>query len=164
MACGRRQRKCSLNCVRWLGEQGVAQAAERLAEAGGAPLAALRSRDDDVHQAERADLIEALGSTEFDALRAAERCDKAGNENLVLWLMRWVTDLIYVRQMGAAPRYHPALEGAVRACAARANAHGLHGYYRRLAAARRVASHPLNPRLFAEELLIDYARLIQDKR
>ena len=151
-------------CVRWLGEQGVAQAAERLAEAGGAPLAALRSRDDDVHQAERADLIEALGSAEFDPLRAAERCDKAGNENLVLWLMRWVTDLICVRQMGAASRYHPALEGAVRACAARASVHGLHGYYRRLAAARRVASHPLNPRLFAEELLIDYARLIQDKR
>ena len=35
----------------------------------------------------------------------------------------------------------------------------LHAFYRRLTRARRVAEHPLNGRLFAEDLLIEYARL-----
>jgi hypothetical protein len=32
---------------------------------------------------------------------------------------------------------------------------------RHLAAARRIALHPLNTRLFFEELLLDYARLLR---
>ena len=150
-------------CIDWLAEQGVAQPLERLAEAGGAPLAAFRE-EGDASPAERADLLDALQTSRFDPLIAAERCDKAGNENIVLWLMRWVADLLFVRQTGASPRYHPARADAVRACALQADLGALHDYYRMLVAARRVASHPLNPRLFAEELLIDYGRLMRGTR
>ena len=151
-------------CVEWLKEQGVADAAARLAESGWAPLVALQAGGGDTHQAERAELLEALSSERFDPLVAAERCDKAGNENVALWLMRWVADVLRTSQTGAAPRFHPSYANALRQCANRAAPAGLHGYYRKLASARRVASHPLNTRLFAEDLLIDYARLMREAR
>ena len=152
-------------CVAWLTEQGVEHPEQRLAEAGGAPLAALRATSDDVHKAERETLIDALAASgaaigsALDPLMLAEKCDKAGNENLVLWLMRWVADLAYVRQTGAEPRYYPARAKAIAALSALYDARTLHRYYRNLLEARRVAGHPLNTRLFAEELLIAYARL-----
>ena len=151
-------------CIEWLTQQGVTQALERLAEAGGSPLAALRLGDEDSHQAERAELLDALSSPRLDPLRTAERCDKAGNENVALWLMRWVADVLRVSQTGGAPQFHPSHADAIRQCAGRSSVPALHGYYRKLAAARRVASHPLNPRLFAEDLLIDYARLMREAR
>lgn len=148
-------------CVAWLIEEGVDHPEQCLAEAGGAPLAALRATGDDVHKAERETLIDALAASGsvIDPLMLAEKCDKAGNENLVLWLMRWVADLAYVRQTGAEPRYYPARAKAIAASSALYDARTLHRYYRNLLEARRVAGHPLNTRLFAEELLIGYARL-----
>ena len=145
----------------WLQAQGVRQPEQRLAEAGGAPLMALTAAEADAHSAERDTLIDALAASGsgFDPLALAEKCDKAGNENLVLWLMRWVSDMLLAGQSGGAPRYHPAHAAAVAKSAASFDMRALHRYYRGLAAARRVASHPLNPRLFAEGLLIDYARL-----
>lgn len=153
-----------VQCVHWLAGQGVADAAARLAEAGGAPLTALQAGDGDTCQAERAELLDALSSGRFDPLVTAERCDKAGNENIALWLMRWVADVLRAGQSGAAPRFHPSYADALRQCASRAAPAALHGYYRKLAAARRVAGHPLNTRLFAEDLLIDYARLMREAR
>ena len=148
-------------CVVWLKEQGVEQPEERLAEAGGAPLAALHAATEDNRSAECDTLIDALAAsgTSMDPLMLAEKCDKAGNENLVLWLMRWVADLLHMRQTGSQPRYYPARARAIAAQAALLDERALHRYYRKLIDARRVAGHPLNPRLFVEELLIDYARL-----
>ena len=151
-------------CVQWLAGQGITDAAARLAEAGGAPLVALRAGGGDTHQTERAELLDALSSGRFDPLVTAERCDKAGNENVALWLMRWVADVLRAGQTGATPRFHPSYADALRQCAGRAAPAALHGYYRKLAAARRVASHPLNTRLFTEDLLIDYARLMREAR
>lgn len=147
--------------VAWLTEQGVDRPEQRLAEAGGAPLAALRASTEDIHSAERDTLIDALAASgaPLDPLALAEKVDKAGNENLALWLMRWVADLLYVRQTGGTARYYPGRAKAVVSSAAAFDVAALHRYYRKLAEARRMAGHPLNPRLFAEELLIDYARL-----
>jgi DNA polymerase III subunit delta' len=147
--------------IAWLEGQGVDRAEQRLAEAGGAPLAALRASTEDIHSAERDTLIDALANAgaPLDPLALAEKVDKAGNENLVLWLMRWVADLLYVRQTGGAARYYPGRAKAVVSSAAAFDVAALHRYYRKLVEARRMAGHPLNPRLFAEELLIDYARL-----
>ena len=151
-------------CLEWLSAQGVADAAARLAEAGGAPLAALNAATLDEFSAERSELLDALSAGRFDPLIAAERCEKAGNERVALWLMRWVADLIVVAGGSGVPRFHPMRHDALRSGAARINARALHGYQRRLVVARRTAGHPLNARLFAEELLIDYGRLLHETR
>ena len=148
-------------CIAWLAEQGVERPELRLAEAGGAPLAAFRAATEDPHSAQRETLIDALAAAgvPLDPLALAEKIDKAGNENLALWLMRWVADLLIVQQTGGAARYYPARAKSIMSSAAGFDVPALHRYYRKLADARRIAGHPLNPRLFAEALLIDYARL-----
>ena len=150
-------------CLAWLENQGVSNAAERLAESGGAPLAALRAGQTDTFEAERSELLDALAGSRFDPLVTAERCEKAGPERVTLWLTRWVADLLRACQCGDTSRYHPSRNQAIGACAARLDPHALHRYFRKLMAARRIAGHPLNARLFAEELLIDYGRLIHNK-
>jgi len=144
----------------WLQSQGVADAQMVLAEAGGAPLAALHRAEDDVAEHLRRTLLDALsGPRNIDPIAVAEKCDKAGAELLTLWLTQWVSDLILHRNCGKV-RYHPQQIKSIEKLATGADLPGLFRLYRSLLAARRMAGHPLNVRLVAEDLLIDYARII----
>jgi DNA polymerase-3 subunit delta' len=78
---------------------------------------------------------------------------------LTLWLTQWVSDLILHRNSGKV-RYHPQQIKSIEKLAEAADLPGLFRLYRSLLAARRMAGHPLNVRLVAEDLLIDYARVI----
>ncbi|HEX4329692.1 MAG TPA: DNA polymerase III subunit delta' [Burkholderiales bacterium] len=144
----------------WLEQQGVADAQTALAEAGGAPLAALSKAEDEAAVEVRTMLIDALtGTRALDPIATAEKCDKAGAELLTLWLTQWVSDLILHRNSGKV-RYYPRQIKTIEKLAAAADLPGLFRLYRSLLAARRSAGHPLNVRLVAEDLLIDYARAI----
>lgn len=144
----------------WLTQEGVTDAQTALAEAGGAPLAALDKSEDTAAQEVRIMLIDALtGARALDPVATAEKCDKAGAELLTLWLTQWVSDLILHRNSGKV-RYYPRQIKAIEKLAAGADLPGLFRLYRALLGARRMAGHPLNVRLVAEDLLIDYARVI----
>ena len=140
----------------WLASQGVRDPASALAEAGGAPLAAaIADPDADFRET----LLGALaGERAIDPIALAEKCEKAGATNVCVWLARWTSDLVLC-ESGLDVRYHPKHSRALKAAAGRMQVAALHAYYRRLMRMRRVSEHPLNTRLFAEELLIDYARL-----
>jgi len=143
----------------WLQEQGVRDPETALAEAGGAPLAAAAQADNEVNAALHATLLDALtGARAIDPVATAEKIDKAGNELVTLWLTQWVADLILYSSADKV-RYHPRQIKAIEKLAATADLPGLFKLYRDLIAARRVAGHPLNARLVAEDLLIDYARV-----
>lgn len=140
----------------WLKSQGVADPLTALAESGGAPLAAATP---DPAADYREILIAALaGGGAIDPVALAERCEKAGAANLTSWLARWVADLAMSKNRQDV-RYHPRSASAIAVTAAKMHPLALQKYYRRLMQMRRVADHPLNSRLFAEDLLIDYARL-----
>lgn len=146
--------------LEWLKEQGVRDPETALAEAGGAPLAALEGAQDQAALDVRAMLLDALtGSCTLDPVATAEKCDKAGTELLTLWLSQWISDLILYKNTGKV-RYHPNQINAIGKLAAAADGAGLFRLYRALLSARRSAGHPLNVRLVAEDLLIDYARVI----
>jgi len=141
----------------WLRAQGVADPSSALAEAGGAPLYAV---DEDP----AADLHDVLMSAlcagrPVDPVVLAEKCEKAGAPKLVLWLSRWVSDVLRSGS-GGEVRYHPKNAAAIAALARSTSVSALQAYYRRLMRQRRVAEHTLNSRLYAEDLLIDYARVI----
>jgi DNA polymerase-3 subunit delta' len=141
----------------WLQEQGVQDPLGALAEAGGAPLdAAMDKPHADFHDI----LIGALcAARPVDPVVLAEKCEKAGASNVVLWLSRWVSDLLRCGS-GGKVRYHPKQAAVLAGLAGSASAPALLAYYRKLMRQRRVAEHPLNSRLYTEDLLIDYARLI----
>jgi DNA polymerase-3 subunit delta' len=151
----------------WLEGQGVAptMAASALAQAGGAPLAALAMAHAD-WQSERAVWLQALARPQtLSPVALAARIEEQGREQrkqmlgLVLdWLIAWTADLGRVTAGGTPARnvdFSPALEG-LRAAVAPIP---LFRYHRSLLRQRALVAHPLSPRLVAESVLIGYRAL-----
>lgn len=136
----------------WLEEQGASDPAGLLAAAGGAPLAALALAGcADAHAA----FLAGLRDAKTGSLALAEQAQGTAPAQIVTWLQRWCYDLLAVR-LGAPVRYHPKYERFIAEISSRCAATELAGYVRMLAEARSLAQHPLNPRLFFEDLLIRY--------
>jgi len=144
--------------ARWLKDQRIENPESLLALAGGAPLSAMRLSET---EPVRRRLIAQLGEPRFDPVAVTEHCLGAEPGEVVAWLQRWVYDLLSLRLTGRL-RYHLADEQGVRATAARCDPARAVALLHRLAKARSLAQHPLNPRLFFEDLLIQYHALIAD--
>ena len=140
----------------WLAEQGVADADVLLALSGGAPLTAVRLAESDHH---RRRLIEQLGDPDFDVIAATEHCLRVEPAEAVAWLQRWTYDLLSSRLAGTI-RYHVGETGTLARLAAVPEPADLAGFLRRLAGARGMSEHPLNARLFFEDLLFRYRDLV----
>ncbi|OGA04162.1 MAG: DNA polymerase III subunit delta' [Betaproteobacteria bacterium RIFCSPLOWO2_02_FULL_62_17] len=149
-----------LEALQWLREQGVQQAEAMLAMAGGAPLlaAVLADRADFLNQ-----LAEQLANRRMDALAVAAMCQRAAPVEVVTALYRWCYDMLSSRISGRV-RYHADRAAAVDALAAQCSPRLIAGYLRRLARARALAEHPLNPRLFMEDLLFGYVAMLDGRR
>jgi DNA polymerase-3 subunit delta' len=139
----------------WLAEQGLADPDSWLREQGGAPLAALEasaagSRDDlEV-------LLQALARPSVEAaLKAAEKLSKASVPALVGWQQRWLYDLFAVKLAGQA-RYYPRYQKDLAALAANVHTASLMRALKSTTERRAIADHPLSPRLFLEDMLLDY--------
>ena len=76
---------------------------------------------------------------------------------MIFWLQTWVHDLVRVRFAGE-PRHHVDFAAALAARSKTADVVSLLALDRELVLARRLAAHPLNPRLLAEHLLMAYNR------
>lgn len=145
----------------WLRAQGVEAPEEALALAGGAPLLARDLADPEAVAWRRRALAELARPEGAGVLTFAAGIDKERIEPLLFVLQTWVEDLVRVKS-GARARRHQASDSALRAKARRARLDRLLGFDRELIQARRLATHPLNPRLFAEHLLLSYNRATQD--
>jgi len=77
-------------------------------------------------------------------------------------MQTWVHDLLRVRLAGEA-RHHGDFGPALKARAQTADVEGLFALDRELVEARRLAAHPLNPRLVAEHLLMAYNQATRPK-
>jgi len=142
--------------LRWLKEQGLSQPEATLAGAGGAPLVALKAADTD---ADRLRFIEKLGDSGFDPIALAETVARVPLWDLVGWLQRWSYDLLLARIAGRV-RYGLHHEKVISDTASHCDAADIAAYLRRLAQARALARHPLNAKLFVEDLLLQYRRLV----
>lgn len=140
----------------WLKSRGVDEPGAALAAAGGAPMAALEmtQRED-----ERKRFLDRLHDPAFDPIAVAELSQHVAPLEFVTWLQRWSHDLLLCRVSGKL-RYHPEDEGVIVALSRRCRAVDIAAYLRQLARARALAGHPLNAKLFLEDLLLQYRRLI----
>lgn len=151
----------------WLTAQGAHVAEVALAQAGGAPLVALVLADP-VHQQERSVWLKALARPEtLSPVALSGRIDAAGKDTrkdrlgaAIEWLLDWVCDLARVAAGGRSSR-NPDFEEALEALARRVARVSLFRYHRSLLRQRALLARPLQPRLVAEALLIEY-RLIFD--
>jgi DNA polymerase III subunit delta' len=143
--------------LKWLEERGIKDAAALLARYGGSPLSAA----DAAAEGPRLDypaLINTLAAAP-DPLALSELLAVAEPVTAVDCLQRWVCDLVMYRWSGRT-RYFPAHEAAIAGVSGSAAMPSLLGFSRRLAELRSIAQHPVNPRLFAERLALDYAAAV----
>jgi DNA polymerase-3 subunit delta' len=149
----------------WLAAQGVAAPDLALAQAAGAPIDALGHADPAV-QAERLAWVAALGQPERLSVPAlAARIDAGGkNErrtrlaHALEWLIAWTADLARIVAGGAA-RQNPDAAAPLQRLAAKVAPIALFRYHRSLLRQRAMLAHPLQPRLVAEAVLLDYQAL-----
>jgi DNA polymerase III subunit delta' len=144
--------------TRWLAEQGVAEAAALLAEAGGAPLAALALASDDNRELRDWTLKQLAAGAQCDAFACAEALQKLPVPLVLGWLQRWLYDLLAQRTAGT-PRYFPQAANALARCAGQADASAFARFIKTVTRQRAVENHPLNARLVFEELFIGYRAL-----
>lgn len=99
------------------------------------------------------------------AMRSADWSTIAGKTTdvdlppLLHLLQTWCFDLLAARFIGAV-RYHTDLRREAGDVSARVDPLALCRFDSRLRAARRLIDHPLNARLFAEDLLLEYSRMV----
>jgi len=149
----------------WLAAQGVAQPDAALAQAAGAPLAALLHADPATQVERRAWVAQLSEPERLSAIALAARIEAGGRDerrarlvHAIDWLIGWTTDLARVAAGGAA-RQNPDAAAALASLADRVAPVALFRYYRSLLRQRALVAHPLTPRLVAEALLIEYRSL-----
>jgi len=143
------------DAVPWLASRKLADPEAALAYAGHAPLAAL----EDAEEAPlRNPLVTELARGGHDALALADLCRGAAPTRVVAWLQKWVADLALASSAGRV-RYHLRHASALRALAPSVALERLVGFDRSLAESAAIAQHPLNPRLFLEDMFLRYAQL-----
>ncbi|HJT50678.1 MAG TPA: DNA polymerase III subunit delta' [Nitrosospira sp.] len=143
----------------WLRQQGVRNPEKCLAAAGYAPLAAL-DFDNDEYLARHDAFISQIGGVgNFNPIALAEEMQKSDLPSVVNWLQKWCYDLMSFHTTRTI-RYHPDLASAIKSQAVGIDPRAMAAYLRTLTEAGQLANHPLNPRLFLEELLFSYVTIL----
>ena len=148
----------------WLRDQKVADAADALAAAGGAPLRALEQQEDGAGLTiEGADSLRAAlaQGARLDVVEAAGRLPRnAGAGETIDLFQRWAWDLLALRRAGRV-RYHRKQREALARLAAGLSDSRLLAWIDSLKQARATADHPLNTRLVVEALLSGYVSCLR---
>jgi DNA polymerase-3 subunit delta' len=149
----------------WLRTQSVRDAEVLLAQAAGAPLAALALADPAAQEQRRRWLTALSRPGELPIVQLAAQLDSGPREDrrrrlgaVVEWLLAWTHDLARAH-FGGAPSRNPDFAAALAALGPRVARIPLFRYHRTLLEQRALAVHPLQPRLVAEALLCDYRSL-----
>lgn len=151
----------------WLAGEGDAQSAELLPLMGGAPLLALQEYERGRGSA-LTGLVASLAEPGRDPLALAARWEaqlqlkgEAGlpMEGLVATVQKWVFDLVQQKLAGRG-RFLDSRADTARQLVSKATATGLIRCYNDLVKMRALASHPLNPRLYLEDMAERYLRAL----
>ncbi|TCV90074.1 DNA polymerase III subunit delta' [Sulfurirhabdus autotrophica] len=146
--------------IDWLTGQGVDDPALCLAQAGGAPLAALELSNATYQQSRKTFVGEMSELKQFDPLAAAERYQKIELTLVMNWLQKWIYDLLSFKMAGEV-LYHPDFAKNLQELAKTVNLSALLNYQRELIATQRVVNHPLNALLLLESLFLSYADIFE---
>ncbi|MGI4848862.1 MAG: DNA polymerase III subunit delta' [Janthinobacterium lividum] len=142
----------------WLQQQGVADADVWLAQQGGAPLAAQAVADAGARESADILLAHLQKPGAEEALKTAEKLQKVPVSELVELLQRWLSDLFSCKLAGRI-RYYPRYAAALEKLAARADHAALLDAMKAVNQRRMISDHPLAPKLFIEDMLLDYATI-----
>jgi len=141
----------------WLAQQGVQAAEVALAHVGNAPLLALELNASGYWGARTA-FLNQLARPELDVFAAAQAAEGSPIPHVLAWLQKWSYDVAQHRAVGRV-RYNPDYEKAIARASAAAKPLAVLRFNREMVKAQRNAQHPLNARLFVEDVLLMYRNL-----
>lgn len=145
----------SAAAISWLHAQGLAEADSWLREQGGAPLAAL-AQSETGNRDEMETLLQLLARPSIDAaLKTAEKLSKTPLSSLVSWQQRWLYD-VFCYKLSGSIRYFPRYQKELAALAGNVHTSNLMRAIKNANERRAIADHPLSPKLFVEDMLLDY--------
>jgi DNA polymerase-3 subunit delta' len=144
--------------LQWLQAQQVRDADVWLAEQGGAPLAAQATAQGETRELVDACLALLAQPATESALKMADRLQKTPVPELVALLQRWQYDVFSCKLTGRI-RYYPRYGKELTALAGRADMTRLLQGLKSVNERRAVAEHPLSPKLFIEDMLLDYVSI-----
>ena len=141
--------------TQWLNGQGLADADSWLREQGGAPLAAL-AQSETGNRDDMETLLQLLARPNIDgALKTADKLSKTPLSLLVSWQQRWLYDVFSYKLSGSI-RYYPRYQTELAALAGKVHTSNLMRAIKSANERRATADHPLSPKLFIEDMLLDY--------
>ncbi|MGB9989899.1 DNA polymerase III subunit delta' [Pseudoduganella rhizocola] len=139
----------------WLQAQGVNDADSWLREQGGAPLAAMAQAETGSRE-EMDMLLQYLAHPGVEAaLKTADKMQKVPLSALVSWQQRWLYDLFSCKLTGQI-RYYPRYQRELKALADKVHVSRLMAAIKGANERRATSDHPLSPKLFIEDMLLDY--------
>ncbi|MCW5619476.1 MAG: DNA polymerase III subunit delta' [Nitrosomonas sp.] len=138
------------------GNTGVNQLRALLALSGYSPFEALVLAESNTQHRQFIDVIR--NPDRFDPLAVAETQHNMDLIMTVEWLQKWCYDLLIFGAAGVI-RYHPDCETHIRALCQRTAPQSVLAYLQFLNTRQALAYHPLQAKLFLEEILIHYAEL-----
>jgi DNA polymerase-3 subunit delta' len=145
----------SAAAISWLHAQGLAEADSWLREQGGAPLAAL-AQSETGNRDEMETLLQLLARPSIDAaLKTADKLSKTPLSSLVSWQQRWLYD-VFCYKLSGSIRYFPRYQKELAALAGNVHTSNLMRAIKNANERRAIADHPLSPKLFVEDMLLDY--------
>ncbi|MRX06349.1 DNA polymerase III subunit delta' [Pseudoduganella sp. FT25W] len=140
----------------WLKEQGVPDADSWLREQGGAPLAAMAQAESGSRE-DLETLLQLLAHPSVEgALKVADKLQKVPLSGPVSWLQRWLYDVFSYKLAGNI-RYYPRYQKELAGVADKIHVSRLMAAIKGANERRATADHPLSPKLFLEDMLLDYA-------
>lgn len=146
----------------WLIRQGIENPDFHLAMSGFSPLLALEQYPE--NSARHADFIQYLCRPErFDPIELAEKLYREDLSSVTSWLQKWCYDLMSCHLVGSV-HYHLKQETVIKKLAKTIDPVALAFLWRDLIASQQLARHPLNPKLFVEEMFFTYFDSIYPKK
>lgn len=146
--------------VAWLQQHAVSDPDSKLAAAGYAPLSALLL-DKGEYAAHYEQFIQHIAHPkQFDPLMLAAALQQTSLSTVVSWLQKWCYDLVSYRTAGRIRYYLKQLQ-AIQALSEQISLVECVRFTRELYIKQQLSHHPLNPRLFLEEMFIAYAVMMR---
>ncbi len=143
----------------WLKQRGVVKPEVCLAAAGFAPLLALKFNEQNYVTQHDAFIEQISTPGNINPITMAEKMQQSDLSSVVNWMQKWCYDLLSFCVTGKI-RYHLSKMEAIQMLASTIDPKALVTFLRTLQSSQQLSRHPLNPRLFLEEIFFTYAALV----
>lgn len=144
----------------WLEQQGIANPMMILAQAGFAPLQALRHSNENAEAGGYDRFLQEIKQpAKLDIYALAEQLQGTEPAQVIHWLQQWCYDLGSAK-FAAKVRYSLNSVELLNNLAGKIDAYNLMRFQKELAIARREALHPLNARLLYESIFLSYKQMM----